>query len=97
MAQPRRQPAHPTSGGRTAHQHTAGLAVLAVATLLATCWRALDGADPALSPAAVAAFGWPAAARAYAGWPLQAAWPTKAAYFLRHLPQLIAHVHVLHW
>jgi hypothetical protein len=48
-------------------------------------------------PQAVAAYAWAPAARAYAGWPLAQPWPHKLAYFLRHLPLLIAHIHAYHW
>jgi len=78
-------------------QLTAGIVVKAIAVLLTTCWHALEASDPALMPAATALInGWPAAAEAYAGWPRQAAASAKAAYFLRHLPQLMAHVHLVH-
>jgi len=45
----------------------------------------------------VAAYAWAPAARAYAGWPLAQPWPHKLAYFLRHLPLLITHIHGYHW
>jgi len=45
----------------------------------------------------VAAYAWAPAARAYAGWPLAQPWPHKLAYFLRHLPLLITHIHGSHW
>jgi hypothetical protein len=78
-------------------QPTAGFLLMASAQIFSTTWRSLEEPDPALMPPAVAAYGWPAASAAYAGWPRQAAASAKAAYFLRHLPQLMAHVHVFHW
>ena len=70
---------------------------MAFAVLLSTTWRALEDPDPALVPQAVAAYAWAPAARAFAGWPLEQGLPQKAAYFLRHFPLLIAHIHVFHW
>jgi hypothetical protein len=79
------------------HQPTSGFLILALAVVITMAWRVLEGADPALLPQAVAAYAWAPAARAYAGWPLAQPWPHKLAYFLRHLPLLITHIHGYHW
>jgi hypothetical protein len=79
------------------HQAISGMLIMTSALLLSASWRALEEADPAFMPQAVAAYAWAPAARAYAGWPLAQPWPHKLAYFLRHLPLLITHIHGFHW
>jgi hypothetical protein len=87
----------PAAAAAPHHQPASGFLILVLAVLLSTTWRALEGADPGLMPEAVAAYAWAPAARAYAGWPLAQPWPHKLAYFLRHLPLLITHIHGSHW
>lgn len=95
-------PRHPRSSGAAAAIIAKspppcwGLVLCGLAAILGSTWRQLELHDPALMKRN--SYGLPSGASAYAAWPADGAHlSSKAAYFIRHLPQLLLHLQVYNW